>query len=75
MITLSICYVSGLLGMLVGYTVSKFEHSVGPLDKWSGWLFIWLWPLLAGIIMVASILGLSRNLTRKILVCIKSLKS
>ncbi len=76
MTTLSICYVSGLLGMLVGYRVGKFEQLVGhSVDKWSAWLFIWLWPLLAGIIIIASILELFRRLVRKVFVCMKSLKS
>ena len=76
MTVLSVCYVSGLLGMLVGYHLGKFERwSIQPIDTMAYWLFIWGWPLLAGIIIVASILGLTRRLVRKVFVCMKSLKS
>ncbi len=76
MTVLSICYVSGLLGILVGYHLGKFEQWLNqPIDTVTRLLFIWSWPLIGILIIIASILGLFRRLTRGILACMKSLRS
>ena len=71
---LLVSYVVGALGAMGGFSMGRFDAGVSRMGP-AAPLLMCLWPLLVGSILLGVLARVTRKLTRKMSICMKSLKS